>query len=128
MAVGITVGIGIIELTGAATQNIASVAGTATTGPHAGIHSRTNKDVHETTATRPLERAGDDHRLGRGHSFPQWHMADATTAHGRLMLHLRGLWARYLEAAEPQFLIFAYRLLTKMSYGSQTLRDINIIL
>ncbi len=40
----------------------------------------------------------------------------------------RGLWARYLEAAEPQFLIFAYRLLTKMSYGLQTLRDINIIL
>jgi hypothetical protein len=38
-------------LTGAATQNIASVAGTATTGLHAGIHSRTNKDVRETTAT-----------------------------------------------------------------------------
>jgi hypothetical protein len=51
VAVGITVGIGIIELTGAATQNSASVAGTATTGLHAGIHWRTNKDVHETTAT-----------------------------------------------------------------------------
>ena len=48
MAVGITVGIGIIELTGAATQNFASVAGTATTGLRARIHSRTNKDVHET--------------------------------------------------------------------------------
>jgi hypothetical protein len=43
VAVGITAGIGIIELTGAATQNIASVAGTATTGLHAGIHSRTDK-------------------------------------------------------------------------------------
>jgi hypothetical protein len=50
VAVGITVGIGIIEWTGAAIQNIASVAGTATTGLHAGIHSRTNKDVRETTA------------------------------------------------------------------------------
>ena len=38
------------------------------------------------------------------------------------------IFARYLEAAEPQFLIFAYRLLTKMSHGLQTLRDINIIL
>jgi hypothetical protein len=55
--------------------------------------------------------------------------ADATTAHGRLMpTVLGGLWARYLEAAEPQFLIFAYRLLTKMSYGLQTVRNINIIL
>jgi hypothetical protein len=41
VAVGITVGIGIIELTGAATQNFASVAGTATTGLHAGIQHRT---------------------------------------------------------------------------------------
>ena len=51
MAVGITVGNGIIELTGAVTQNSASVAGTATTGHHAGIHGRTNKDVRETAAT-----------------------------------------------------------------------------
>ena len=50
MAVGITVGIGIIELTGAATQNFASVAGTATTGLHAGIHGRTNKDVRQVLA------------------------------------------------------------------------------
>jgi hypothetical protein len=50
VAVGITVGIGIIELTGAATQNFASVAGTATTGLHAGIHGRTNKDVRQVLA------------------------------------------------------------------------------
>jgi hypothetical protein len=38
------------------------------------------------------------------------------------------IFARYLEAAEPQFLIFAYRLLTKMSYGLPSLRNINISL
>jgi hypothetical protein len=37
-------------LPGAATQNFASVAGTATTGLHAGIHGRTNKDVRQVLA------------------------------------------------------------------------------
>jgi hypothetical protein len=47
---GIMVGIGIME----AIQNIASVAGTATTGLHAGFHGRTNKDVHEGDRLRRL--------------------------------------------------------------------------
>ena len=50
MAVGVTVGIGIIQLPGAATQNFASVAGTATTGLHARTHGRTNKDVRQVLA------------------------------------------------------------------------------
>ena len=36
------VGIGIMEAPGAAIQNIASVAGTATTGLHASIHTHMN--------------------------------------------------------------------------------------
>jgi hypothetical protein len=68
VAVGITVGIGIIELTGAATQNSASVAGTATTGLHAGIHWRTNKDVRQVLAAL---RANGGDRYAAGIDRPK---------------------------------------------------------
>jgi hypothetical protein len=52
----VAVGIGIIQLPGAATQNFASVAGTAIIGLHARIHGRTNKDVRQVAALRENTR------------------------------------------------------------------------